>query len=133
MNQIYLDTARLLTQVAPIVFADGVFALTGPVDEATILSVAERIREAHFYREAALQSPSATRDYLVAKLAMLQHEVDGVPCLHLARLPASSRQQDQRENRDDVELDVDKKTLNTEQKERKQNADHGEPQLHDRS
>jgi predicted nucleotidyltransferase component of viral defense system len=29
MNQIYLDTARLLTQVAPIVFADGVFALKG--------------------------------------------------------------------------------------------------------
>jgi hypothetical protein len=29
MNQIYLDTVRLLTQVAPIVFADGVFALKG--------------------------------------------------------------------------------------------------------
>jgi predicted nucleotidyltransferase component of viral defense system len=29
MNQIYLDTARLLTQVAPVVFADGVFALKG--------------------------------------------------------------------------------------------------------
>jgi hypothetical protein len=29
MNQFYLDTARLLTQVAPIVFADGVFALKG--------------------------------------------------------------------------------------------------------
>lgn len=29
MNQIYLDTARLLTQVAPIVFADDVFALKG--------------------------------------------------------------------------------------------------------
>lgn len=29
MNQIYLDTARLLTQVAPLVFADGVFALKG--------------------------------------------------------------------------------------------------------
>lgn len=29
MNQVYLDTARLLTQVAPIVFADGVFALKG--------------------------------------------------------------------------------------------------------
>jgi predicted nucleotidyltransferase component of viral defense system len=29
MNQIYLDTARLLTQVAPIVFQDGVFALKG--------------------------------------------------------------------------------------------------------
>jgi DNA repair protein RadC len=53
----------------------GNYHFTGPVDEATILSVAERIREAHFYREAALQSPSATRDYLVAKLAMLQHEV----------------------------------------------------------
>ena len=29
MNQIYLDTARLLTQVAPIVFQDRVFALKG--------------------------------------------------------------------------------------------------------
>ena len=29
MNQIYLDTVRLLTQVAPIVFADGIFALKG--------------------------------------------------------------------------------------------------------
>ena len=29
MNQTYLDTARLLTQVAPFVFADGIFALKG--------------------------------------------------------------------------------------------------------
>lgn len=29
MNQVYLDTARLLTQVAPFVFEDGVFALKG--------------------------------------------------------------------------------------------------------
>ena len=29
MNQIYRDTARLLTQVAPFVFADGTFALKG--------------------------------------------------------------------------------------------------------
>ena len=29
MNQLYLDTARLLTQVAPLVFADGTFALKG--------------------------------------------------------------------------------------------------------
>ena len=29
MNQIYLDTARLLTQIAPFVFADGTFALKG--------------------------------------------------------------------------------------------------------
>lgn len=29
MNQLYLDTARLLTQVAPLVFADGKFALKG--------------------------------------------------------------------------------------------------------
>lgn len=29
MNQVYLDTARLLTQVAPLVFADKVFALKG--------------------------------------------------------------------------------------------------------
>jgi predicted nucleotidyltransferase component of viral defense system len=29
VNQIYLDTARLLTQVAPLIFADGLFALKG--------------------------------------------------------------------------------------------------------
>lgn len=29
MNQLYLDTARLLTQVAPLVFADNTFALKG--------------------------------------------------------------------------------------------------------
>jgi predicted nucleotidyltransferase component of viral defense system len=29
VNQIYLDTARLLTQVAPLVFADNIFALKG--------------------------------------------------------------------------------------------------------
>ncbi len=29
MNQTYLDTARLLTQVAPLVFVDGIFALKG--------------------------------------------------------------------------------------------------------
>ena len=29
MNQIYLDTARLMIQVAPLVFADNVFALKG--------------------------------------------------------------------------------------------------------
>lgn len=29
MNQTYLDTARLLTQVAPLVFVDDAFALKG--------------------------------------------------------------------------------------------------------
>ena len=29
MNHVYLDTARLLTQVAPFIFADGTFALKG--------------------------------------------------------------------------------------------------------
>jgi hypothetical protein len=29
MNQVYLDTARLMTQAAPLVFADGIFALKG--------------------------------------------------------------------------------------------------------
>ena len=29
MNQLYLDTARLLTQVAPLVFVDDTFALKG--------------------------------------------------------------------------------------------------------
>lgn len=48
---------------------------TGPVDEATILSVAEKIREARFYRETILTHPAVTRDYLIAKLALLEHEV----------------------------------------------------------
>ena len=29
MNQAYLDTARLMTQVAPLIFEDGIFALKG--------------------------------------------------------------------------------------------------------
>ena len=29
LNQVYLDTARLLIQAAPLVFADGIFALKG--------------------------------------------------------------------------------------------------------
>jgi len=29
MNQVYLDTARLMIQIAPMVFADNVFALKG--------------------------------------------------------------------------------------------------------
>jgi hypothetical protein len=29
MNQVYIETARLLTQVAPFIFADGIFALKG--------------------------------------------------------------------------------------------------------
>ena len=29
MNQVYFDTARLMTQVAPVVFADNIFALKG--------------------------------------------------------------------------------------------------------
>ena len=29
MNQVYLDTARLLIKVAPLVFEDGIFALKG--------------------------------------------------------------------------------------------------------
>jgi hypothetical protein len=32
MNQIYLETARLLTQVAPLVFVDDTFALKGGDD-----------------------------------------------------------------------------------------------------
>ena len=40
MNQIYLDTVRLLTQVAPIVFADGVFALKGGTATVIYSSVA---------------------------------------------------------------------------------------------
>jgi len=55
--------------------SQGNFKFTGPVDEATILSVAEKIREARFYRETVLTHPAASRDYLVAKLALLPHEV----------------------------------------------------------
>ena len=58
--------------------SQGNFKFTGPVDEATILSVAEKIREARFYRETILTHPAATRDYLVAKLALLPHEVFAV-------------------------------------------------------
>ena len=29
MNQVYLDTARLMIQIAPLVYADNVFALKG--------------------------------------------------------------------------------------------------------
>ena len=29
VNQVYIDTARLLTQIAPLIFADNVFALKG--------------------------------------------------------------------------------------------------------
>jgi DNA repair protein RadC len=55
--------------------SQGNYKFTGPVDEATILSVAEKIREARFYRETILTHPAATRDYLVAKLSLLPHEV----------------------------------------------------------
>jgi CheY-like chemotaxis protein len=55
--------------------SQGNFKFSGPVDEATILSVAEKIREARFYRETVLTHPAASRDYLVAKLALLPHEV----------------------------------------------------------
>jgi DNA repair protein RadC len=54
---------------------NGTYHFTGPVDSSTILSIAESILEAKFYREATLTAPSATRDYLVAKLALLEHEV----------------------------------------------------------
>ncbi len=53
----------------------GNYHFTGPVDEATILSVAERIREARFYREAVMSDPTTTRNYLIAKLALLESEV----------------------------------------------------------
>lgn len=56
----------------------GNYHFTGPVDEATILRVAEKIREARFYRETFLSNPTVARDYLVAKLAMLEHEVFAV-------------------------------------------------------
>jgi DNA repair protein RadC len=55
--------------------SQGNYKFTGLVDEATILSVAEKIREARFYRETILTSPAATRDYLIARLALLEHEV----------------------------------------------------------
>jgi DNA repair protein RadC len=58
--------------------SQGNFKFTGPVDEATILSVAEKIREGRFYRETVLTHPAASRDYLVAKLALLPHEVFAV-------------------------------------------------------
>jgi len=53
----------------------GNYLFTGPVDEATILAVAEKIRETRFYRETVLTHPAATRDYLIARLSLLEHEV----------------------------------------------------------
>ena len=53
----------------------GNYVFSGPVDATTILSVAEQIREARFFREATLTHPSAANDLLVAKLGLLEHEV----------------------------------------------------------
>lgn len=52
MNQTYLDTARLLIQIAPSVFSDGTFALKGgtainlfiePVELGTLRAARERV------------------------------------------------------------------------------------------
>lgn len=56
----------------------GNYLFAGPVDEFTILYVAERIREARFHREAVMRDPRTTREFLVAKLAHLPHEVFAV-------------------------------------------------------
>ena len=53
----------------------GNYVFSGPVDAMTILSVAEQIREARFFRETTLTHPSAANDFLVAKLGLLEHEV----------------------------------------------------------
>ena len=55
--------------------ANGHYLFTGAVDEFTILCVAEQIREARFHRDQVLTHPSASNDFLVAKLGMLEHEV----------------------------------------------------------
>lgn len=52
----------------------GNYVFVGPVDPSTILHVAEQIREAQFAR-VSLENPNAARDFLVAKLGMLEHEV----------------------------------------------------------
>lgn len=54
---------------------EGRFHFPGPVDETTILAVAEQIRETRFYRERHITSPADTRDFLIAKLSLLPHEV----------------------------------------------------------
>lgn len=53
----------------------GNYLFSGPVDEFTILHVAERIRETHFHRETVMRDPQTTREFLIAKLAHLPHEV----------------------------------------------------------
>jgi len=53
----------------------GNYVFDGPVDQTTILHVAEQIREALFFRERTLPHPSAANDFLVAKLGLLEHEV----------------------------------------------------------
>ncbi|WP_395641426.1 RadC family protein [Rudaea sp.] len=52
----------------------GNYVFAGPVDEFTILRVAEQIREARLYRETVLSDPSSVSNYLVAKLGLLEHE-----------------------------------------------------------
>ena len=52
----------------------GNYVFTGPVDETTILHVAEQIREAKLYREAVLTDPTLVSNYLVAKLGLLEYE-----------------------------------------------------------
>jgi DNA repair protein RadC len=52
----------------------GNYVFTGPVDETTILHVAEQIREAKLYRETVLTDPTLVSNYLVAKLGLLEYE-----------------------------------------------------------
>ncbi len=56
----------------------GNYLFSGPVDELTILHVAGHIRETHFHRETAMRDPQTTREFLIAKLAHLPHEVFAV-------------------------------------------------------
>jgi len=54
---------------------NGTYRFTGAVDASTILAIAESILEAKFYRETTLLDPRTTREFLIAKLALLEHEV----------------------------------------------------------
>lgn len=56
----------------------GNYVFKAPVDEETLLAVASQIREQRFFRERTIHSPSDTRDFLIAKLALREREVFAV-------------------------------------------------------
>lgn len=58
--------------------AKGLYSTTGPVEAGAILQIAESILAAQFKRGEALTSPAASKQWLIHKLATLDHEVFAV-------------------------------------------------------